>query len=110
MVKLTAGDLLFVYRNFGLKKEYTVRIAVRLTESIDGGALKKAVENTSLRYPYLLLKLKHDEKEIYYEMNPAPIKVLNQREPVTLGSEETNYHMWAVCYQDDTLKLAKYSA
>ena len=65
--------------------------------------LKEAAARTSERYPYLMLKMRINDREIYYEDNPAPVVVLNQEKRVTLGAEETNYHLWAVCYYEDRL-------
>ena len=103
MKRITTGDLIHTYGSFGLKIDYTVRLTLRLDDGIDGNMLKEAVVRTSKRYPYLMLKMHINDRDIYYEDNPEPVAVLNQEASVALGAEETNYHVWAVCYYEDRL-------
>lgn len=108
MKKITAGDIMHVYGSFGQNSDYNVRLVIRMEDEIDGEMLQKAVTSASRRYPYLLLKMKRDDNEIFYEENDEPIAVLNQKESVILGAKETGYHMWAVCYYEDKIYLDFY--
>ena len=108
MKELTRGDVLHVYGSFGLNMDYTVRLCVRMKDEINGEMLSEAVRNTSKRYPYLSLQMKRDENRIYYEDNPKEIALINDNKRISLNSEESNYHVWAVCYRDDFIYLDIY--
>ncbi len=108
MKALTAGDVMHVYGGFDNGADYTVRLVVRMNDTIDKVMLEDAVKCAEKRYPYLLLRMKRNENEIYYEENSEPIVVLNRKESVTLGVQETNYHMWAVCFFEDKIFLDFY--
>ena len=49
-----------------------------------------------------------NEKDLYYVPNSAPVVLLHQAEGVTLGTEQTNYHVWAVCYNEHMIYLDFY--
>ena len=108
MKELTRGDVLHVYGSFGLNMDYTVRLCVRMKDGINGEMLSEAVRNTSKRYPYLSLQMKRDENRVYYEDNPKEIALINDNKRISLNSEESNYHVWAVCYRDDFIYLDIY--
>ncbi len=102
---VTTGDLLHLIGGFGSGIDYTVRLSLRLKDPIDGAMLADAVGKTQQRFPYLSLRLFKDALEFYFEPNPAPVKVVKRRDKATLNSEDSNYHLWAVCYEDDYLFL-----
>lgn len=88
--------------------DYTVRLSVRLDSLIDGEVLKTALESTQKRYPYLKLRMKKQGADLYYEENPLPVCLFNTDRRISLNCEETNYHIWAVCYKDDFVYLDFY--
>ena len=100
MNRITAGDSLHLYGSIG-REDYTVRLCIRLDEAVDGKILKSALENTEKRYPYLCVRLMKNDVEYYYEKNDRHVCLFNTSERITLNSGETNYHVWAVCYEDD---------
>ncbi len=108
MKKVTTGDMLHTYGSFGLHMDYCVRLSIRLKDTVDGEFLAQALENTQKRYPYLSVRMMKDEANIFYEENPAPVVLLNTDERVTLNAEQTNYHIWAVCYKEDRIHLDIY--
>ncbi len=79
MKNITAGDIMHVYGSFGQKTDYNVRLVIRMEDGIDGEMLQEAVASAAKRFPYLLLKMKRDDNEIFYEENNEPIAVLNRR-------------------------------
>ncbi|HAG70054.1 MAG TPA: hypothetical protein DCL38_08775 [Lachnospiraceae bacterium] len=107
MRKLTSGDAIHVYGNTA-KSDYTVRLCIRMDENVDGKILETALEKTGRRYPYLCVRLKRNDSEYYYEDNTAPVCLFNTADRITLGTEEANYHVWAVCYMDDFIYLDFY--
>ena len=108
MIQVTAGDIMHMMGGFGLGLDYTVRMKLRLADEINGDMLKNAVEKTQRRYPYLSLRMRKNDQEYYYEENPSPVVVLNTDERIALNSEQTNFHVWAVCYCEDRLYLDIY--
>lgn len=103
MIAITTGDMMPIYGSFGLGIRYTVRLVLRLADRIDEKILSAAAAKTQQRYPYLSLRLRRGKKDFYFEENAAPIAVINTDKRISLNSEETNYHVWAVCYKDDML-------
>ena len=108
MIPVTSGDIMHMMGGFGLGLDYTVRMKLRLADKIDGEMLKSAVEKTQQRYPYLSLRMRRNEQEYYYEENPSPVAVINTDERIALNSDQTNFHVWAVCYCEDRLYLDIY--
>ncbi len=104
-IPITTGDALHLYGGLGLNIDYNVRICLQMDGAIDETMLTAAVEKTQKRYPYLSLRLRRDEHEYYYEENPAPVTVHHTDGRISLNSEETNRHIWAVCWNEDRLYL-----
>jgi hypothetical protein len=101
MIPVTAGDCSFLYGSLGMGSDYTVRFTIRLTDLVDEDMLKNAVSKTQQRYPYLSVRLRYTDTEFYYEENPLPVTVHHSDGSVTLNAEETNYHVWAVSFNED---------
>ena len=108
MIQVTSGDIMHMMGGFGLGLDYTVRMKLRLADEIDDDMLKKAVEKTQQRFPYLSLRMRKNDQEYYYEENPTPVTVINTDKRISLNSDQTNYHVWAVCYCEDRLYLDIY--
>ena len=108
MHNVTLGEMLPVMGSFGIGLDYTVRLKLRLRDKIDEELLKEAVKQTQQRYPYFSVRMKRDNEKFFYEDNPAPIVVLNTDRSVQLNAQETNFHVWCVCYYEDWLCLDVY--
>ncbi|MCR5625788.1 MAG: hypothetical protein K6F99_00580 [Lachnospiraceae bacterium] len=108
MREISAGDMMHVYGSFGMKMDYTVRLCVRMKDEVNAEMLSEAVKNTAKRYPYLSLRLKKDESRLYCDDNPNDVVLLHTNKQISLNSAETNFHIWAVCYQDDVIFLDIY--
>ncbi len=105
-LNITRGDALMLY---GMtRRSYSIRIHIRLDEPVDFDKLRIAVDKTAERYPYFCVTLKKNDKEYYYEKNDAPVVLLQTSRQLTLNSEETNGHIWAVCYEEDHLYIDLY--
>ena len=105
---IAISDVMHVYGSFGMGLDYTVRLKLRLTDPVDEAILRRAADKTQKRYPYLSLRMRKNEESLYYEENPAPIAVLPTVDRVSLNGEQTNYHLWCVCYYEDQLCLDFY--
>lgn len=91
------------YYVIGEKYSSTIRVCIELTEKVDGELLQKAVHDTILRYPYFSVKLVVDGNEYVNAYNDRPIVVKQGRNPVILGGREANYHILALCYEDNSI-------
>ena len=105
MYPITTGDGMHLIGGFGGNIDYTVRLNLKMIDEIDGSILREAVSKTQQRYPYLSLRLHKNERDYYYEDNPTPIVVFHTDGKISLNAEESNYHVWAVCYNEDRLYL-----
>ena len=111
MYRITTGSLMHVYGAFGAKVHYTARLTVRLTDPVDAGILQRALDGTQKRYPYFCVTLMRGREEqggreiFCYEENPRPVALLHRDEKVCLNAEDTNDHVWAVCYNEDRIHL-----
>ena len=102
-LKVTRGDATMLYATS--HGSYTIRAHLRLDHNIDGQKLRSAVDKTAGRYPYFCVSLRKNEREYYYEVNEKPVALLHTAKPVSLGTPETNGHIWAVCYEEDNLHV-----
>ncbi len=83
---------------------HTVRIAVRLIDAVDEKALRKAVDIAIKRYDYFSVKFVLKDELLHSVVpNNESIVITNSSEPVTLLSEESNFHALAVNYFGDTV-------
>ncbi|MDO4538968.1 MAG: hypothetical protein Q4B54_12460, partial [Coriobacteriales bacterium] len=100
-LNVTRGDTLMLY---GMtKRNYSIRFEIRLDRPINPDEMRIAIDKTVKRYPYFSVTLKKNDKEYYYERNDAPVALIHTREMTRLNSEESNGHIWAVCYDEDSL-------
>ena len=77
----------------------TIRIGITLTESVDEQALRSALLKAAQRYPYFAVRLSRRGEEYVMEPNDLPFVVSPNGRTVTLGSEESNFHIFAFAYE-----------
>ena len=77
----------------------TIRIGITLTEPIDGQALRLALSKSAQRYPYFAVRLSRRGEEYVMEPNDLPFVVSPHGGTVTLGSAESNFHIFAFAYE-----------
>ncbi len=82
---------------------FTFRIEVRLKRPVDGEALRRAVDAAMPRYPYFAVRRIRVGEEYALEDNPLPVVVREGTEPVTLCSEESNFHLIALGWAGDSI-------
>ncbi len=87
------------------KNAFTVRVKVRLSETIDSELLTRAAREAMTRLPYFSVKVGLDEGENYVLLpNDRPIAVLPERNKrLVLGSEEVGEHLFALTYREDCI-------
>lgn len=74
------------------------RYIVHMKDDVDGEALRKALDITMTRYPYLKKRIVADDKGYMLEDNDLPLVVKESDVPMTLGGAESNYHLFALTY------------
>ena len=104
-MRITTGDFTAVYNSGAY---LGVRLCVRLDDKIDDAILKIATEKTAERYPYFCVRFARNEREYYLKDNPLPVMTINKASSTRLLTEESNYHPWAVCYDDDFIYFDVY--
>lgn len=77
----------------------TIRIGITLTESVDEQALRTALLKAAQRYPYFAVRLSRRGEEYVMEPNDLPFVVSPNGRTVMLGSEESNFHIFAFAYE-----------
>ena len=107
-MNITMGDVDSIYGCFGKNYDYAVRLVVKMADPVDGKILGEALKKTEIRFPYLSVRMRKNDSEYFFEDNPAPIVLFDSERKIRLNSEETNFHVWAVCYQDDRISLDAY--
>ncbi len=83
----------------------TIRVEMRMREPVDGDALRKAVDITMKRYPYLGKRLKASLFRYYLVENKEPVAVVATDKPVNLGGREANWHQFAFSYSGNSIYL-----
>ncbi len=85
------------------KMSFTIRGEVDLREPVDGEILQKAVNTAMQRYPYFCIRVVREGGELLVKPNPLPHVVLHTSDSITLGSEEVNYHLVVICYDENRI-------
>ena len=78
---------------------HVMRMTIKLKEEIDAVILYDAVQSASERYPYFCIKAVRRDEDYDIVHNDLSIIVKNGKEALALGSEEANYHFWAISYE-----------
>jgi len=94
----------------GEQMNWTCRLTLKMKDAVDGDLLRQAVESTRQRYPYYQVKLgiRKDAagtEYFVYEDNNEPWVVTEGERPVQLIGQESNNHLLAFCYWDDSIAL-----
>ena len=78
-------------------------IIVSLKSPVDGEILRSVVEEVRSRFPYFYVRAAYNGSDIITVPNDLPMTVRNTWEPVSLNSEESNYHLAAWKYEGHRL-------
>ena len=94
----------------GEQMSWTVRMTLKMRDAVDGNLLHQAVESTRQRYPYYQVKLGmrkdgNGTEYFVYEDNSAPWIVNEGERPVRLISPESNNHLLAFCWWEDSIAI-----
>ncbi len=76
----------------------TIRIGITLTEPVQEQALRPALQKAALRYPYFAVRLVRRGEAYWMEPNDRPFILSPKGRTVTLGSQESNCHLFAFAY------------
>ena len=97
----------FLYRTWD-GFPHVIRFRFRMDRTVDGDALRCAVQESAARYPYFCFRVERQGESYRFFHNDAPIPVFRGEEPVCLGSEEANGYYLAAAYQDETILFYVY--
>lgn len=81
----------------------TIRTGIELTEPVDRQALEQAVAKAAEKFPYFAVKMVLKGSEYLFEPNDRPFVISPEGRCVTLGSEESNEHMFAFAYDGNRI-------
>ena len=73
----------------------TIRMDVVLTEPVNRHAAEKAVNTAAKRFPYFAVRLARRGADLVMVRNDLPFAVSCNGQTVTLGTEESNFHLFA---------------
>ncbi len=76
----------------------TIRIELVLTEPVDVLALEHALGKAAVRFPYFAVRLVRRASEYFMEPNALPFVISPEGRTVTLGSAESNFHLFAFAH------------
>lgn len=103
MEKIWSSCIYYYGINKNLKNTY--RISVCFLSGIDAVAMRSALGTAQRRYPYFSVKRLKTFKEIQLHKNDLPWVLREGENPITLGDEESNFHMIAFSYSKDILYI-----
>lgn len=76
----------------------TFRIDITMTDPVNAHVLAGALRKAAGRFPYFSVKLVRYCAEYRMEPNDLPFVISSNGQAVTLGTEESNYHLFAFAY------------
>ena len=83
---------------------YTVRAKIELNVLVNGEVLREAAQKAFRRFPYYSRSVRTDEHGAYIlEPCSRPICVLEDNDPVVLGTAQTNGLLFVITYCDNTV-------
>ena len=81
----------------------TIRTGIEMTEPVDRQALEQAVRKAAEQFPYFAVKMVRKGSEYLFEPNSRPFVVSPEGRCVTLGSEESNGHLFAFAFDGNRI-------
>lgn len=84
---------------------FEMRSRIRMRDMIDPDVLRHAVDTTMKRYPYFCVELQKKDGQYVFAENHRPVVITNSLHGVSLNSQASNYHMVALCWQDNWIIL-----
>lgn len=106
MKKIRSGQV-YLYRDGGLQS--TV-FEIRMKSKIRGDLLRRALEKSLIRYPYLKSKLVEKNGDFYIAQNQLSVAFAKTDKLRSLGSLSVNYHLIDVTYTDNKIRVAFHHA
>ncbi len=83
----------------------TIRTGITFNEPVNINLLEKALEATITRFPYFSVRLVRENEEYFLCSNELPIVISHGRRALTLNSSESNYHVFALSYEENDLYI-----
>lgn len=83
----------------------TFRVTITLKEAVDGEIFESAVKKTMKRYPFFGVQLVCEDERCYFAENDRDFVVRDTDDIITLGTEESNFHLMAFAYKENRIYL-----
>ena len=80
-------------------------VIISLNDPVDGEILRAVVEELRVRFPYFYVRPAYRGSDLVTVPNALPMTVRNTWEPISLNSEESNYHLAAWKYENHRLSF-----
>ncbi len=79
-----------------------------MKDSVDGGALKRAFDDTLRCHPHITKGLREKNGNFYLADLDTPVPVLNTEEDLVLGGSKAGGHLYGITWHDDRINLFFY--
>lgn len=106
MKKIRSGQA-YLYRDGGIRSTI---LDIRMKDKVRGDLLRRALEKSMVRYPYLTSKLVEKNGDFYIADNPLSVAFAKTDKFRSLGSMAVNYHLIDVTYTDKKIRVAFHHA
>lgn len=100
--KISSGQA-YLYRDCRIRS--TV-FYIRMKDKVRGDLLRRAIEKSLMRHPYLASKLVEKNRDFYIADNPLSVAFAKTEKFWSLGSMAFNYHLVDVTYIDKKICIA----
>ncbi len=90
---------------YGANKDFlsTFRLAIRMKDTVDYDLLSRTVEKVMVRYPYFCVFPEREGENLILRYNKRPLPIFPDDRTVTLGSEDSGWHLIAFGCKDNTI-------
>lgn len=97
----------FLYRKGGA---VSTVVELEMKDVVDGKYLQAAVDFSVARFPYFKSAILERGGDFFFAENEMPFKVTNTRERRPLGSQELNFHMLDITYDENLIFVSFHHA
>ena len=90
---------------YGANKDFfsSFRLAIRMSDTVDYELLSRSVEQLRVRYPYFCVSPEREAENLVLRYNKRPLPVFPDDRAVTLGSEDSGWHLISFGCMNNTI-------
>ncbi len=94
----------------GAESDVCMTYEMILDDRVDGDALQYALDQALRRLPLMGAAIVLRDGALWYGKNDLPLKILERKVQPVIGGNETNGHLIAVCWHDQTISFTVHHA